>query len=253
MRDHASDAGGDAAVLQAKRDLREEAWAALVDAGVERFPGARGRIPNYAGAEDAAERLRATPAWEGATTVKANPDSPQRPVRQRALADGIVVAMAVPRLAGEHPFLLLDPDRLEVSPRSASSIKGAETHGRPVAVEDLGPVDLVVTGCVAVDRAGARLGKGGGFSDLEFAVASAAGLIDERTIVVTTVHPAQILDEGRIPMAAHDVPLDLVVTPDEVIVCDRAHPRPSGIRWDDLTDDKVAAIPILARLAADGR
>lgn len=253
IRDHASDAGGDAAVLQAKRDLREEAWAALADAGAERFPGARGRIPNYTGAEDAAERLRATDVWKAAAVLKANPDSPQWPVRQRALSDGIVVAMAVPRLAGEHPFVLLEPDRLDVSPRKASSIKGSATHGRPVPVEELGPVDLVVTGCVAVDRTGARLGKGGGFSDLEFAVASAAGLITERTVVATTVHPVQVLDEGRIPMAGHDVPLDLVVTPDEVVVCEGAHPRPTGIHWDDLTEDKIAAIPVLARLAADAR
>ena len=39
---------------------------------------------------------------------------------------------------------------------------------------ELAPVDLVVTGCVAVGVDGARLGKGGGFADLEFALATAA-------------------------------------------------------------------------------
>jgi 5-formyltetrahydrofolate cyclo-ligase len=37
-------------------------------------------------------------------TVKANPDSPQLPVRQRALEDGKTVYMAVPRLAADAPF-----------------------------------------------------------------------------------------------------------------------------------------------------
>jgi hypothetical protein len=46
---------------------------------VARFPGAAGRIPNFAGAEAAAERLRLTPEWQRATTVKANPDSAQMP------------------------------------------------------------------------------------------------------------------------------------------------------------------------------
>ncbi|HVL99030.1 MAG TPA: 5-formyltetrahydrofolate cyclo-ligase [Egibacteraceae bacterium] len=249
MRDHSADAGGDATLLDAKRFLREEVWAALGDAGVARFPGAAGRIPNFTGAEAAAERLRDVERWKQARALKANPDSPQWPVRQRALADGIVVYMAVPRLAGEEPFFLLDPERIDTSPRKASSIKGASAQGRTAPVEELEPVDLVVTGCVAVDRQGGRLGKGGGFSDLEFALASAAGLIGERTLVVTTVHPLQVLERGRIPMGGHDVPVDLVVTPDEVIVCDRAHPRPSGIAWDDLTDEKIAAIPLLARLA----
>ena len=69
---------------------------------------------------------------------------------------------------------------------------------------DSTPVDLVVTGCVAVGEDGARLGKGGGFSDLEFALAAAAGLVDERTVVVTTVHDVQVQPEGIDPDGAHD-------------------------------------------------
>jgi 5-formyltetrahydrofolate cyclo-ligase len=248
-RDHSADAGGDPQVLAAKQALREEVWAALSEAGVTRFPGARGRIPNFIGAEAAAERLRDTRAWRAAATVKANPDSPQWPVRQRALADGMLLYMAVPRLAEEDPFILLDPAALAVAPRAASSIKGSGAHGRPVAVDQVQPLDLVVTGCVAVDRSGARLGKGGGFADLEFAIASAAGLITDDTLVVTTVHPRQVLDEGRIPVTDHDVTLDLVVTPEEVISCRRRGPRPAEVRWDELTPEKVAAIPLLQRLA----
>ncbi|HEX4831218.1 MAG TPA: pentapeptide repeat-containing protein [Trebonia sp.] len=85
---HDRDAGGPADLLAAKAALRSQAWAALRSAGVARFPGAVGRIPNFTGAEAAAERLRDLPAWAGAQTVKANPDSPQLRVRQRALEDG---------------------------------------------------------------------------------------------------------------------------------------------------------------------
>lgn len=251
QRDHAADAGGDRALLDAKAALREEVWDAVEEAAAARFPGAHGRIPNFTGAEAAAERLRATEAWQAAATVKANPDSPQWPVRQRALEDGLLLYMAVPRLAQEHPFFVLDPDRLDVSARKATSIKGASAHGRTVPVGQLEPVDLVVTGCVAVDRGGARLGKGGGFADLEFALASAAGLIGETTLIVTTVHPAQVLDAGRIPTTAHDVPLDLIVTPEEVIRCPHRPARPHGIVWDELTADKIAAIPLLERLRHD--
>lgn len=247
-RDHGRDAGGDPATLSTKQALREEVWAALEDAGAARFPGASGRIPNFAGAADAAERLRATAAWQGAGAVKANPDRPQWPVRQRVLEDGRTLYMAVPRLAQAHPFFVLDPATLTVPPRKATSIKGAAAHGTTVPVEELEPVALVVTGCVAVDATGARLGKGGGFSDLEFALAYEAGLVDDDTLVATTVHPAQHLDEGRIPMTSHDVPVDLVVTPEEVVECDRRRPRPTGIHWDDLTEAKIEAIPLLARL-----
>jgi len=247
---HDHDAGGDPALLAAKAALRDEVWDALTAAKVARFPGARNRISNFVGAEAAARNLQDTPEWERAATVKANPDSAQLPVRQRALEDGKTVYMAVPRLAEKDPFFLLDPDHLADPPRKAASINGATRSARRVAVGDLAPVDLVVTGCVAVGEDGARLGKGGGFADLEFALAHAAGLIGPDTVVVTTVHELQVRPAGAIPTAAHDAPVDLVVTPDRVIDCRAARgPRPvDGIRWEQLTEEKIAAIPLLAAL-----
>ena len=245
---HDHDAGGDADVLALKGELREDTWALMSVEGVARFPRPDGRIPNFVGAEAAADRLQQTAEWKAASTVKANPDSPQWPVRQRALEDGKVVYMAVPRLAEDDPFFLLDPDDLADTPRKSSSIKGASRSARTVAVADLDPVDLVVTGCVAVDETGARLGKGGGFSDLEYALASEAGLIGPGTVIVTTVHERQVRAVGEVPMGDHDFGLDLIVTPDRVIECP---PRRSGgrIEWAELTPEKIASIPLLRAMA----
>ncbi len=137
-------------------------------------------------------------------------------------------------------------------PRTASSIKGAARSARTVDVDELVPVDLVVAGCVAVDASGARLGKGGGFSDLELAVAAGAGLVDEHTVVVTTVHERQLLDRDTIPSTTHDIHVDVVVTPERIVRC----ARPKGwalpsLRWDELTDEKIASIPLLRRLQDD--
>lgn len=154
--------------------------------------------------------------------------------------------MAVPRLAAERPFVLLDPAALDVSPRRAASIKGAMAIGRPVAVEEMGRVDLVVCGTVAVDGRGARIGKGGGFSDLEFGLLVQAGLVDDATPLATTVHPAQLLD-GELPETAHDFRVDVVVTPSEVIR-PGVRRRPPGIVWDHLDEEKIAAVPVLARM-----
>lgn len=189
---HDHDAGEPAELLDRKAALREEVWQALEAADAARFPGAGGRIPNFVGAEAAADRLRGTDAWRAARTVKANPDSPQWPVRRRALEDGKTVFMAVPRLAGPEPFFLLDPARLAGSPREASSIKGASRSARPVGLDELEPFDLVVAGCVAVGEDGAR----------------------QRVI---PTRPGTKRRGGR-------------------------------IRWDELTEDKIAAIPLLQRL-----
>ena len=245
---HDRDAGGAADVLAAKAALRQEVWGAMRAAKVARFPGAAGRIPNFSGAEAAAERLRGTAAWRATHALKANPDSAQLPVRQRALEDGKTVYMAVPRLSEPEPFFALDPDHLAEPPRAAASISGAARSARRVALDELTPVDLVVMGCVAAGEDGARLGKGGGFADLEYALASSAGLIGPLTLCVTTVHELQVRPAGTIPLTDHDVPVDLIVTPDRIIDCrPRRGPRPrAGIRWADLTEAKIAAIPLLA-------
>jgi 5-formyltetrahydrofolate cyclo-ligase/Flp pilus assembly pilin Flp len=137
--------------LARKQALRERVWRRLQEAGAARFPGAWGRIPNFMGAEAAAERLASSPAWQRASVVKVNPDAPQLPVRARALAEGKLLYMAVPRLAAPRPFLALDPARVG-PPRRAPSIRGAGRLGVPVALDEISTVDLVVCGSVAVNR-----------------------------------------------------------------------------------------------------
>jgi 5-formyltetrahydrofolate cyclo-ligase len=249
MARHDRDAGGSRDVLDAKAARREEVWRAMAVPGIRRFPSPDNRIPNFVGAEDAAARLADAGVWAKARTVKSNPDSPQLPVRVRALDDGKLLYMAVPRLAEAEPFFRLDPAQLADPPRTAASIKGASRSAQRVQLDAMEPVDLVVTGCVAVGEDGARLGKGGGFSDLEFALAAAAGLIDARTRVVTTVHDVQVQTAGTIPTVGHDMHVDLIVTPTRVIECPRGrgHRLPK-LRWDELTDEKIAAIPLLQSL-----
>jgi 5-formyltetrahydrofolate cyclo-ligase len=226
---------------RAKQAVRERVWALLERERAARFPGAKRRIPNFAGAPAAATRLASLPSWRAARVVKSNPDAPQLPVRARALDDGKLLYMAVPRLVDERSFVLLDPARLEVPPGRAASIAGSARAGRRIAVAELQPVDLVVCGSVAVNRQGARVGKGGGFSDLEFALLVEAGLIGPETVVATTVHPLQVLEEA-LPETEHDFRLDLIVAGEEVIACRRTR-RPQGILWEHLDAAKIAAIP----------
>jgi 5-formyltetrahydrofolate cyclo-ligase len=157
-------------------------------------------------------------------------------VRRRALAEGKVVYMAVPRLRADKPFLRLAED-------ATLEARGA----RPLAVEELEPVDLVVCGTVAVNRDGVRVGKGGGYSDLEFGLLVEAGLVGAATKIATTVHPLQVLDE-ELPETEHDFRVDLVVTPEETLRSPASR-RPPGILWSHLDAEKIAAIPVLARPA----
>src|ERR687887_2829090 len=94
-----------------KADIRNLTWQLLVQQGVARFPGASGRIPNFAGADKAARILRELTVWRKAQVIKVNPDAPQLPVRRAALQDGKILYMAVPSLRAEKCFLEIDPQK----------------------------------------------------------------------------------------------------------------------------------------------
>jgi 5-formyltetrahydrofolate cyclo-ligase len=158
------------------------------------------------------------------------------------------MVMAVPRLRNRHPFRLLDPRKLSADQvREAATIKGALRHGRVVALEELPEIDFVLCGSLAVNLTGARIGKGGGFSDLEYGLLIDAGKMDEHTVVATTVHPIQILRE-HLPTVDHDLPVDMIATPRAVIEVERQYPRPRGILWDHLQPPQIHEIPILERM-----
>lgn len=229
---------------EAKQAVREQIWSILTAADAAHDASVHGRIPNFKGAEEAAARLAALPVWQGASVVKAVPDKAQLPVRARALEEGKTVYMAVPKLATLKPFYLLDPDTLTVPPVDAANSRIAATIAPTVEVDALRPLDLIVLGSVAVNRDGARIGKGAGYSDIEFALLSEAGLVTTETVVVTTVHALQVT-EIPIPTAEHDVSVDLIVSPDGVITCANPH-RPTGIDWAGLSPQKIGAIPALA-------
>jgi 5-formyltetrahydrofolate cyclo-ligase len=60
------------------------------------------------------------------------------------------------------------------------------------------------------------------------------------TVVATTVHALQVVDEP-LPETIHDFRVDLIVTPDEAIWCAEPH-RPLGTS----SEDKIAQVPALA-------
>jgi 5-formyltetrahydrofolate cyclo-ligase len=226
-----------------KQAIRLEVWRRLDAEGISTFPRpVRGRIPNVKGADQAAERLAHTPEWRAAKVVKVNPDAPQRPVRYRALKEGKTLLMPTPRLRDN--FVLVRTDKAW----EASSIKGAFALGTLVALDDVPRIDLLVFGSVAVSPDGDRVGKGEGYAELEFAVLRQTGRVPEDVPIATTVHDAQVVE--AIPREAFDVTLDLICTPTRTIRPQNRGPRPPGVLWDQLGEERLGEMPILQALRA---
>jgi 5-formyltetrahydrofolate cyclo-ligase len=227
-----------------KAAARKAVWDALKAKKAARFPfPVHGRIPNFAGAKEAAERLLAHPLFAHVRVIKVNPDSPQRWVRTLALERGITVITPTPRLKGA--FRKLDPAKI---PRKryaeAATLKRGAEWGEDISLTDMPRIDLVVMGSVAVTRDGRRLGKGHGYADLEYALLRELG--NPAVPLVTTVHPLQIL--VGFPTEAHDAPLRLIATPEEVIEAKPRRAPPRGIDWERLPEEALEKMPVLREL-----
>jgi 5-formyltetrahydrofolate cyclo-ligase len=240
-----------------KWTLRKRIWDYMEENDIARFPRpVHHRIPNFVGADLAAKRLIQLPEFQSANIIKVNPDTPQRPVRHYVLEQGKTLLTPQPRLrTGFFSTIQMKelPSLVEIE--QCTNSKGVVKYGTPITLNEEYKVDLVVVGSTAVcPRTGARVGKGEGFAELEWGILSAQGNLNAETcLVVTTVHDCQVIeDEDDMPegwaLTEHDVPVDIIVTPTRTIQVSNRLPKPSGILWNLLSPQKLAAIRVLRQL-----
>ncbi|XP_044396017.1 5-formyltetrahydrofolate cyclo-ligase-like protein COG0212 isoform X2 [Triticum aestivum] len=261
-----------------KWKIRKRVWDVLEAEGVARNPRpVHHRIPNFDGAAAAADSLGRLDVFQNAQCVKVNPDSPQKQVRFVTLSGDKKLLTPQPRLRTGF-FSALESQMIPAGciPEACTSV-GAAKYGRPIGLDEVIKVDLFVIGSVAVDPStGARLGKGEccffneetvgkastapfsfhkwrtiqtGFAELEYGMLRYMGAIDDSTMVVTTVHDKQLVDDIPVEkLLIHDVPVDIICTPTQVILTNTAIPKPQGIYWEKLSPEKLGQIRILREL-----
>ena len=235
-----------ATAFTSKAAARAWGWDLLAAKGLALPPlPPHGRIPNFAGADEAARRLFREAPWRTARALKINPDTPQFHVRLEALRLGIRIYLPTPRLEGG--FHCLDPARIPVLHQAEAANRATMTRWAvAVALEDLPAFDAIVTGCAAVTAAGKRCGKGAGYSDLEFALLRELGF--DPVPVATTVHDLQVVAD--FPVEPNDLPLSLICTPTRTLRVECPLTPPSGIDWSRLTETEIATMSVLGDLRA---
>ncbi|XP_050357530.1 methenyltetrahydrofolate synthase domain-containing protein isoform X5 [Nymphalis io] len=235
-----------------KQSFRLKIWRHLETNGLAMFPRpVYNRIPNFKGAAEAAAKLAELDVFKNANIIKVNPDKPQEPVRVICLEKHKTLYVPVPRL--QNGFLnrleLPEGETRPASIRKAVSRNGMETFGQPLSIEDSVSLDLVVMGSVAVSKEGYRIGKGKGYGDLEFGLMMHMKAIKPNTLVATTVHDCQVFDTLPAELfGPHDVPIDLIITPTQVIETQRMSQRPVGILWHLLSNRRIQLMPVLGQL-----
>lgn len=78
---------------------------------------------------------------------------------------------------------------------------------------------------------------------------SEMGAINKDTVVVTTVHDCQVVDDLPIELfKEYDIPVDIIVTPTRTIFIDPKLKKPPGIIWNILSNRRLKSIQVLQKL-----
>ena len=228
-----------------KAAIREEIWNRMKAAGLS--PEPHGTIPTFPDQNKAAERLRGLAVYRQAKTIMVPPDQAQLQVRINALLDGKRLIMATPGL--REGFYLLEKGNIKVKDwRTAARSSGVQRFGRQLKTtrSEIGEIDLLATGAVAVGMQGERIGKGSGYFDLEYMILREIGSVTEATPICALVDDPQVLEQ--VPMEAKDVAVDFVITPTRIIAIERTLERPAQIPWDGLHERHIKSMRPLREL-----
>ena len=239
----------DPARVRSKDQVRKDGMEGDGSRGGLAIPGRRGTDPQLrrrqAGRRAArrAPTLEARPDDQGEPGFAADARAADRAGGGQDADDGRAPA------ARRAPVPATRPEGAECAEqiREAATIKGALQHGRVVAEEELPEIDMVLCGSVAVNLTGARIGKGGGYSDLEY------GLLidgrpdrrphDRRHDRAPDPDPARAPDDDRARPA-----VDLVATPRAAIEVERHTTGRAGSCGTTCSRPQIREIPILERM-----
>lgn len=109
-------------------------------------------------------------------------------------------------------------------------------------------LDLVILGSVLVSKDGRRIAHCNRITDLSFGYLIELGFITPKTKIVTLVHDCQLREIPDDIMTVHDIPVDFIITSNEVIKVENPHERPSGILWEHITERQLTNSAVLQTL-----
>ncbi|XP_011497038.1 PREDICTED: 5-formyltetrahydrofolate cyclo-ligase-like protein COG0212 [Ceratosolen solmsi marchali] len=234
--------------IKTKQSLREKIWIHMVKEDLTMSSrNLCNRIPYFKGAMEATQRLSELDAFKKAKLLMISPGKSQESTIVLSLQKGKEILIPRPRLMDGLFLLVKNADVTSEETQNVVIRRSMKQIESPIGFDKLNlKVDMLVLGSVCVNKTGCRIGDGEGFADLEYAILSKMKAVNEHTIIITTVHDCQILD--NVPddiFNQYDVPVDIIITPTQTIVVNPKFKKPTEIIWSAISKRRLAAIPIL--------
>lgn len=132
---------------------------------------------------------------------------------EQMIAEG--KSVVAPRVERESHALVLH--EVQSAQTMQRGVWGIEQPAPTARTRHIAEVDLAIVPGLAFDRKGGRLGYGAGYYDRLLAHAAPSMLR------IAMAFDCQLVEQ--VPFAAHDVPVDFIVTPTETIHCPRSFER----------------------------
>lgn len=213
-----------------------------------------------------AERIRRMDEYRNAKTIFMMPSPLLFQARINCLLDGKVLLMPSPAL--KSGFYRVKPFSIPFSDLAyGTSLKGITLFGRKVQGKQLQgiAVDLALTGCVALDQKGGRLGEGTGFFDLSMGLLGTMGCVTEQTPVGCVAGELQ-MSQDDLPCESWDIGVDFLVSESRSYAYreSRSHACPGkdetafaqvkvkpAVHWDILEKKQIRKIEPLWHLYCD--
>ncbi|XP_017477477.1 PREDICTED: methenyltetrahydrofolate synthase domain-containing protein [Rhagoletis zephyria] len=231
-----------------KRSLRVQTWKKIQDnkCGVG-FNAIFNRIPGFVDSDKAAKLLSETDEFKKAENIKVNIDRALHSVKLQTLLAGKTLYLPGTR-DSKAIYLKVDvpADATDEQKKEILNVQDIQQHRTEITLDNKVKLDMVVIGSVLVSRDGYRIGRGNGFADQDIGLLTEIGSITPDTVIATMVHDLQVVDNlPKELFQKYDTPIDLIVTPTEVIHVAKRLPRPTGIFWELLSERRLKIVPVL--------
>ncbi|MGW8287483.1 MAG: 5-formyltetrahydrofolate cyclo-ligase [Desulfobulbales bacterium] len=204
-------------------------------------------IPSESKWGKVAQKLRGLQIYRDAATIFATLDRSLHQARINCLVDGKNLIMPAPSI--REGFYLLPSRSISFTDLpSAVTFKGLLKHGQLLKSLDIDKlfVMLLLTGSMAIDREGGRVGDGNGFFDLCCALLQEYKGLHPNWAAMTFVQEEQIFPKP-LPQDPWDIQMGAAITQSSVHIFDQSPQKPS-IFWDMLSKDRIKRIDPLWKL-----
>ncbi|EDW34641.1 GL21466 [Drosophila persimilis] len=234
-----------------KRSLRVQTWKKIQEGKVGiGFNNIFNRIPAFVDADKAAALLIQEEEFKKAEHIKVNIDRALHDFKEQALlADKSVYLPSTRDSSALCLKVDVPADATDEQKKEALRVQDILKFRTEIGLESKLKLDLVVIGSVVVSREGYRIGRGNGFADLDIGLLIELGAITPDTVIATIVHDLQVVDTLPLNLfQKYDTPVDIIVTPTEVIRVAKRLPRPNGVFWEILSERRLKILPVLQQL-----